>query len=386
MFPSFVIRPFKNSISRIFYGRYGQHPIENVFRITGTQTKNFSSKSMKVAVLGATSKTGNCLSLLLKQSSLIDELAVFDNKCTYGLALDLNYIDTRCKVSTCNYPEKSLEHTLQGAKIVMIVADQTVTGESNSYAVLKSNAEMLSNLLPNVIKFSPQAMVAIVMNPINSLIPLAMEMYKKAGVYEHNRLFGVITVDCLRANNFAAEIMGVEPEYTIVPVIGGSCSKTTIPLFSQAKPCNKLSQTETRRLTHAVRTSDEKITKTAKDKERTFFAMAFAAARFAVSLCKALRHQSNVVECAYVRSCVIPELTYFAAPLELGPDGIQRHLGIPPLNDYEYELLKAAVPCLKKAITLGEILALGDGTVSSEICPQHTNECDQLNSPRASSS
>lgn len=69
----------------------------------------------------------------------------------------------------------------------------------------------------------------------------------------------------------------------------------------------------------------------------------------------ALRHERNVVECAYVRSCMIPQLTYFAAPLELGPNGIQRYLGIPPLSDYECELLKAAIPCLKEAIKLGEV-------------------------------
>lgn len=61
------------------------------------------------------------------------------------------------------------------------------------------------------------------------------------------------------------------------------------------------------------------------------------------------------MECAYVRSCAIPELTYFAAPLELGPNGIQRHLDIPPLNDYECELLRAAVPRIKKDIKLGEV-------------------------------
>lgn len=98
---------------------------------------------------------GNCLSLFLKQSPLIDELAIFDNNSsTYGLALDLNYIDTRCKVSTCNHPEKCLEETLQGAKIVMIVTDRISNPESNE--VLKSNAIMLSDLLPNIIKFAPQ--------------------------------------------------------------------------------------------------------------------------------------------------------------------------------------------------------------------------------------
>lgn len=70
----------------------------------------------------------------------------------------------------------------------------------------------------------------------------------------------------------------------------------------------------------------------------------------------ALRHERNVVEYAYVRSCMIPQLTYFAAPLELGPNGIQRYLGIPPLSDYECELLKAAIPCLKEAIKLGEVI------------------------------
>ncbi|XP_076634346.1 malate dehydrogenase, mitochondrial [Colletes latitarsis] len=328
--------------------------------------KSFSSKSMKVAVLGAASKTGNCLSLFLKQSPLIDELAIYDNKCTYGLALDLNYIDTGCKVSTCNPSETCLKQTLEGAKIVMIVADRKIGKELNPDEILKCNADTLSDLLPNVIKFCPQAMVAIAMNSINSLIPLAMEMYKTAGVYEHNRLFGVISLDCLRANTFAAEVIGIEPECMTVPVIGGSCSKTCIPIFSQAKPCNKISQDEASRLTNAVRTTDEEISKMSTGKESTSFAMGFGAARFCMSLCKALRHQSGIVECAYVRSCAIPEVTYFAAPLELGPDGIQKHLGIPPLNDYECKLLKAAIPVLKNAITLGEALALGHENISTE--------------------
>ncbi|XP_017788706.1 PREDICTED: probable malate dehydrogenase, mitochondrial [Habropoda laboriosa] len=378
MFSFVTIRTFGNFSWRIFYDKFSSSPI--------AQTKLFSSKSMKVSILGAASKTGNCLSLFLKQSPLIDEVAVFDNKCTYGLALDLNYIDTKCKVSTCNHPRRCLEQTLEGAKIVMIVGDETVKDESSLSRVLKSNANALSDLLPNIIKFCPQAMVAVVMNPINSLIPLAMEMYKKAGVYEPNRLFGVISLDCVRANTFAAEVVGCEPECTVVPVIGGSCSNTCIPLFSQAKPCNKISQVEASRLTHALRTSNEELSKANKGKERTCCAMAFGAARFCVSLCKALRHQSNVVECAYVRSCVIPELTYFAAPLELGPNGIQRHLGIPPLNDYECKLLEAAVPCLKKAIILGETLALGEENASSELCLQQTSLCNPVDSPGATSS
>ncbi|XP_076284724.1 malate dehydrogenase, mitochondrial [Lasioglossum baleicum] len=346
------------------------------------QSHSFSSKSMKVAILGAASKTGKycrlgyapivslhptrilsqrlvvgrCLSLFLKRTSWIDELAIYDNACIYGLAWDLNYIDTKCKVSTCNPSEACLQRTLEGAKIVMIVADRAIKKESSPDEVLKRNADILSDLLPSVIKYCPQALVAITMHPINSLIPLAMEMYKRAGVHEYNRVFGVISLDCLRANSLVAEVVGIEPECVSIPVIGGSCSKTCVPIFSQSKPCNVISQAEARRLTRAVRYTDEEISKL-DSKGTAAIAMAYGAARFCMSLCKALRHQRGVVEYAYVRSCVIPEIQYFASALELGPDGVQKHLGIPPLDDYECKQFKAAIPALKSAILLGEVIS-----------------------------
>nr|XP_012142919.1 PREDICTED: probable malate dehydrogenase, mitochondrial [Megachile rotundata] len=328
--------------------------VQSISEIYFVRSNRFSSKSMKVAVLGAACNTGNCLSLFLKQSSLIDELAIYDSKCTRGLSLDLSHIDTKCKVSAYDSSEKNLQETLEGAKIVMIIANQTIGNEQKS-ETLKQNADILSDLLPNVIKFCPQAMLAVAMDPINSLIPLTMEMYKRAGVYNPNRIFGITSLNCVRANTFVAEVIGIEPECVVVPVIGGACSNTCVPLLSHAKPCNKLSEQEARKLTHAMRTADEKIASISKRKDRICFALAFGAARFCMSLCKALRHQSGVVECAYVRSCLVPELTYFAAPLELGPDGIQKHVGIPPLSDYECNLLEIAKPKIKEAILLGEV-------------------------------
>lgn len=131
-------------------------------------------------------------------------------------------------------------------------------------------------------------------------------------------------------------------------------------------------------MTNAVRSADEQISMMNTTKEIPSFAMAFGAARFCMSLCKALRHQSGVVECAYVKSCIIPEVTYFASPLELGPDGIQKYLGIPPMNDYECKLLEEAIPVLKRDIALGKALALGHEEVSFEE--------NDTNSPNASPS
>ena len=40
---------------------------------------------------------------------------------------------------------------------------------------------------------------------VNSTVPIASEVLQKAGVYDPNRVFGVSTLDVVRANTFIAE-------------------------------------------------------------------------------------------------------------------------------------------------------------------------------------
>ena len=44
-----------------------------------------------------------------------------------------------------------------------------------------------------------QALINIISNPVNSTVPIAAEVLKKAGVYNPNKLFGVTTLDVVRA-------------------------------------------------------------------------------------------------------------------------------------------------------------------------------------------
>lgn len=81
--------------------------------------------------------------------------------------------------------------------------------------------------------------------------------------------------------------------------------------------------------------------------------MAHAGAQFAFSLIRALNGEQNVIECSYVKSD-ITEATFFASPLLLGKNGIERNLGFGKLNAYETSLLKEALPELKKNIKKGE--------------------------------
>lgn len=105
----------------------------------------------------------------------------------------------------------------------------------------------------------PDALIAIVTNPLDSLVPVAAEILKKRGVYRPERLFGVCQIDQMRAERFYAEAIGQEPRKTYVPVVGGHAETTTVPLFSKARPNVPLTDDETRALIHLVREAGRKV-------------------------------------------------------------------------------------------------------------------------------
>ena len=54
-----------------------------------------------------------------------------------------------------------------------------------------------------------------------------------AGTYNPARLFGVTTLDVVRAETFIGELLGVDPQEVLVPVVGGHAGVTILPLLSQ---------------------------------------------------------------------------------------------------------------------------------------------------------
>merc|ERR1712190_210678 len=83
-------------------------------------------------------------------------------------------------------------------------------------------------------KHCPNAVVALIVNPVNSVVPAMAELYKAKGL-DPKKIVGVTTLDCVRANKFVAEKLGVDPADVEVPVIGGHAGVTIMPVFSQDK-------------------------------------------------------------------------------------------------------------------------------------------------------
>ncbi|KAJ8676103.1 hypothetical protein QAD02_011889 [Eretmocerus hayati] len=325
-----------------------------------------ASSSLKVAILGANCITGRSLALSLKQSCLVDELSIYDHKPSRGMLLELGQLGSNCR-TVCHGDSdmaQDLSKALMDAKIVVVIT----TGSD-----VRQEADDLRKLTQGIIEHCPKALVALVSRSVNSLLPMLFELYKQSGLFQWNRLFGVLNLFSTRANSLAAEALAIDPEFVSVPIIGGGCTKTCVPLFSRTRPCAEFTPEELNKLTLGMRDMAERVDDAQRREgssmdESSALALGFSAARFCVSLCKALRDQDDVVECAYVRSCLLPELKYFGSPLRLGPCGVQKQLGVPRLHDRECRALVEAVPEIAKAIALGESLALGEKR-STEICP-----------------
>jgi malate dehydrogenase len=103
--------------------------------------------------------------------------------------------------------------------------------------LFKINAGIVRELVNGCVEHCPKAYILIISNPVNSTVPIAAEVLKASGVFDPKKLFGVTTLDVVRAETFVAEISGKKnPAETTIPVIGGHSGETIVPLFSQAKP------------------------------------------------------------------------------------------------------------------------------------------------------
>lgn len=103
------------------------------------------------------------------------------------------------------------------------------------------NAAIVRDLVAACADNCPEAYILIISNPVNSTVPIAAETLKAKGKFNPKKLFGVTTLDVVRAETFLHHLSDKSSKLN-VPVIGGHSGKTIVPLFSQTKPPIKVPQ------------------------------------------------------------------------------------------------------------------------------------------------
>eukprot|EP00976_Prorocentrum_cordatum_P109364 1195006-Prorocentrum_minimum.AAC.6 len=229
---------------------------------------------------------------------------------------------------------------LKDADVVVIPAGVPRKPGMTRDDLFKINAGIVMGIAEGIAKNCPNAMICMISNPVNSTVPIAAETLKKHGVYDPKKLFGVTTLDVVRAKTFYAEKKGLAVVGTDVPVVGGHAGITILPLFSQATPLAPLTDEEREALTVRTQDGGTEVVAAKAGKGSATLSMAYAGALFADACLRGLNGQKDVIECTYVESTQVPGLEFFATKVRIGPTGAEEIFPIGEINDYEAGWLK----------------------------------------------
>ena len=306
---------------------------------------------MKVVVLGAAGGIGQALGLLLKtQLPNGTELSLYDiAPVTPGVAADLSHIPTAVKVS--GFAGEDPSPALVNADIVLISAGVARKPGMDRSDLFKINAGIVKNLVSACADTCPNALIGIITNPVNTTVAIAADVLKKKRVYDPARLFGVTTLDIIRSSTFVAEVNGVNPEDVSVPVIGGHSGITILPLLSQSG--FDFDEASAASMTKRIQNAGTEVVEAKAGGGSATLSMGQAAAKFGLSLVRALNGEEGIIECTYVEGSG-DRARFFAQPVLLGKNGVEKILGFGDLSAFEEKTLNAALETLRSDIKIGE--------------------------------
>merc|ERR1719401_736944 len=162
-----------------------------------------------------------------------------------GVATDLSHIEKKAKVKGYaiekeDKPVEKLQECLTGCHLVLVPAGMPRKPGMTRADLLGVNAGIAKNIVEACAKFCPDAVLGLIVNPVNSVVPAMCDLYKKAGL-DPRKVCGVTSLDIVRANKFVHELTGEPVESIDVSVVGGHAGVTILPLFSQVPAARGLS-------------------------------------------------------------------------------------------------------------------------------------------------
>ncbi|KAK6153417.1 hypothetical protein DH2020_013056 [Rehmannia glutinosa] len=235
--------------------------------------------SYKVAILGAGGGIGQPLALLVKMSPLVSALNLYDIANVKGVAADLSHCNTPAQVSDFTGASE-LANCLKGVNVVVIPAGVPRKPGMTRDDLFNINANIVKTLVEAVADNCPDAFIHVISNPVNSTVPIAAEVLKNKGVYDPKKLFGVTTLDVVRANTFVAQKKNLKLIDVDVPVVGGHAGITILPLLSKTNPSVAFTDEEVQELTVRIQNAGTEVVEAKAGAGSATLSMAYAAARF----------------------------------------------------------------------------------------------------------
>lgn len=183
---------------------------------------------MKITVVGAGNVGATCAEAMVRME-LAEEIVLLDIKEGFaeGKAMDMNQTANlhgfKSKVHgvTNNYAATA------GSKVVVITSGIPRKPGMTREELIGTNAGIVKSVVENALKYSPEAIIVVISNPMDTMTYLAA---KQSGLPK-NRVIGMGGIlDSARFTYYLSEAMGVPASDLQGVVVGGHGDTTMIPL------------------------------------------------------------------------------------------------------------------------------------------------------------
>lgn len=187
---------------------------------------------MKITVVGAGAVGATCADNIARKE-LCAELVLLDIKegLAEGKAQDMMQtatllgFDTKVVGSTNDYAKTA------GSSVVVITSGIPRKPGMTREELIGTNANIVKGVTENILKHSPDAIIIVISNPMDTMTYLAL---KNAGVSKHKIIGMGGILDSSRFKYQISERLGCSPADLNAVVIGGHGDTTMIPLIRHA--------------------------------------------------------------------------------------------------------------------------------------------------------
>lgn len=302
---------------------------------------------MKVSIIGAGNVGATCAQVIA-QRNIVKEVVLVDIKegISEGKSLDLwqtapiNYYDTRLIGSTNNYSKT------KGSKVVVITSGVPRKPGMSRDDLISINAGIVKSVTENVVKYSPQAKIIIVSNPLDVMTYAAYVASKKS----KNEVIGMAGIlDTARYRAFLAEALDISPKDIHALLMGGhGDSMVPLPRYTTVAgiPITELIDEETLNaiIDRTKKGGGELVNLMGTS---AWYAPGAAAAQMVEAI---ILDQKRIFPC-----CIKLEGEYgldgmfVGVPVILGKNGVEKVIEV-KLNDSEKQLLHDSAHAVKKVM------------------------------------
>jgi malate dehydrogenase len=304
---------------------------------------------MKITVVGAGNVGATCADVIAHKE-LANEVILIDIKegLAEGKSLDMwqtapvNYYNTRVKGYTNNYEPTA------GSDVVVITSGLPRKPGMSRDDLIATNAGIVKSVTENIIKYSPDAIIIVVSNPLDVMTYCA---YLTAKI-PSQRVMGMAGIlDTARYRAFLADALNVSPKDIQAMLLGGH-GDTMVPLpryttVSGIPVTEMIDQAALDAIVERTKKGGGELVNLMGTS--AWFAPGAAAAQMVEAI---VRDQKRIFPvCTWLSGEYGLKDIYLGVPVVLGAKGIERIIEL-DLTEAEMELVKESAKSVKEVMNV----------------------------------